>query len=165
MVSCFMAALTASVSTFSDKNPAGFDDNQIIAAKGILDTDLHYKPIDIYRNAQNSHFKKDDYFTMCCCMLINFAFESVSNENDFSPEFEFFRNLRNACSHGNSFHFNHNQPKRPTAWRTLTLDHRKKGNNNPMQGRKCIGSFIGISDTIHLLKDIENKIIRNRAEQ
>jgi hypothetical protein len=38
-------------------------------------------------------------------MLAVTAYAAVEDRNDRSPEFEFFRHIRNASAHGNRFNF------------------------------------------------------------
>lgn len=40
---------------------------------------------------------------------------------DKTPELEFFRHLRNAISHGNRWHFTHQEPRRPASFGAFTL--------------------------------------------
>lgn len=39
-----------------------------------------------------------------------------------SPLMEFLRHLRNACAHGNRWHFANGEPKQPAAWRHFAVD-------------------------------------------
>lgn len=93
-----------------------------------------------------------------CCMLVNTAYESVKAENDHSPEFEVFRHVRNASSHGNAFFFDEGEPPRPASWRGLAIDHLSKGALNPLQGSDCFGGLFAPADAILLLWDIEQKL-------
>lgn len=93
-----------------------------------------------------------------CCMLVNTAYESVKDSNDHSPEFEAFRHIRNASSHGNSFFFRPNEPRRLASWRGLEIDHLAKGGSNPLHGTDCFGGLFAPADAILLLWDIEQKL-------
>ncbi len=91
-------------------------------------------------------------------MLANTAYESVKDHNDQSPEFEFFRHVRNASSHRNFFYFTRNEPARAAAWRGFALDVVAKGDTNPLFGTPCFGPVLGPADLIDLLADIETKL-------
>lgn len=94
----------------------------------------------------------------CCQMLANTAYESVKGRKTHSPEFEFFRHVRNASSHRNYFTFDKEEPRRPAAWRGFTIDHTKLGKENPLQGSPCFGPVLGPADLVSLLKDIEDQL-------
>ena len=91
-------------------------------------------------------------------MLLTTAYAAVEHEKDLSPEFEFFRHLRNAASHGNRFFFAKREPERPASWRGLAIAESHTGSRNPLHGIKCVGTFLGSADVILLLWDIEQKL-------
>jgi hypothetical protein len=91
-------------------------------------------------------------------LFVNSTYDALKDDNDHSPEFEVFRHLRNAASHGNRFHFKKREPSRPAAWRGFVIDHNQKGSSNPLHGTPCIGTKIGPSDIMFLLFDIEPKL-------
>ena len=158
MVTSYMVSLASSPSIFNDNNPMGFSDDQYIAVEGILLEGRHFKPHDVYQLAQQGHISQAWFFKSCCAMLANTAYESVKSQNDQSPEFEFFRHIRNASSHRNTFNFFDNEPTRPANWRGNTIDHTQKGKSNALFGTECFGTFMGMAEIIDLLKDIEQKI-------
>ncbi len=158
MVMSFMVSLAASPSIFNDENPMSLSKDQYISVNGILLEDRHFFPYDVYELAQQGKISNNMYFKSCCAMLANTAFESVKDKNDKSPEFEFFRHIRNASSHQNTFNFFANEPARPAAWRGTVIDQSLKGTSNPLYGTECFGTFMGMAEIIDLLKDIENKI-------
>lgn len=106
----------------------------------------------------DENLNKDTISELVACMFINICYETVSSFNDKSPEFEFFRHIRNAASHNNTFCFKEWEPSRPAKWRGIDLDTSMKGSKNPFQGQKCIGNIIGSADLLYLINDIE-KII------
>jgi hypothetical protein len=91
-------------------------------------------------------------------MLANTAYEAVKDRNDRSPEFEFFRHVRNASSHRNQFCFRSDEPSRSAAWRTVAIDHSRQGSDNPLQGAQCFGAYLDVADLLDLLWDIEQRI-------
>jgi hypothetical protein len=94
-----------------------------------------------------------------CCMLMNTAYESVKTRNNQSPEFEFFRHVRNAVSHGNTFFFKPHEPARAASWRGVKIDHGARGPANPLHGTDCVGGLFAPADAILLLWDIEQKLV------
>lgn len=69
-----------------------------------------------------------------------------------SPEFEFFRHIRNAISHGNRFTFSQHEPSRPASFKGKVIDH-------SLQGTECVlFTFIGIGDILDLLDHIRDNI-------
>jgi hypothetical protein len=159
MVTSFMVSLAACPAIFNKDNPMGFKKDQYISVQGILAEGRHFLPFDIYELAQQGNISQAKYLKTCCAMLANTAYESVKDRNDQSPEFEFFRHIRNASSHQNVFNFCPHEPARAASWRGNSIDHNTKGVSNPLFGTECFGTFIGMAEIIDLLKDIENKLI------
>lgn len=158
MVTTFMVAIAGSYSIFDKSNKMNWSKDQYMAVEGILVEGRHFIPYDMYELAQNQKITPAKYLKSCCCMLANIAYESVKDKNDKSPEFEFFRHIRHAASHGNKFNFYPKEPLFPASWRGVTINHNLKGESNPLHVKECFGTFIGIADMIDLLADIENQI-------
>lgn len=91
-------------------------------------------------------------------MLLNAAYSIAEPHNDRTPEFEFFRHVRNAVSHGNTFNFYKTEPARPTSWMNFVIDDALKGPANPLYGTKCVGTTISPADVLALLHDIEARL-------
>lgn len=159
MVTSYMVSLAASPAIFNENNPMYFKEGQFISVQGILLEGRHFWPMEVYKLAQDKKISQINYFKSCCIMLANTAYESVKDMNDKSPEFEFFRHIRNASSHKNAFNFLSHEPSRPAEWRGNVIDHAKKGDANPLHGSECFGTYIGMAEIIDLLKDIEAKLI------
>lgn len=70
-----------------------------------------------------------------------------------SPEFEFFRHVRNAAAHGNKFTFSEGEPRRPALWRSLELT---RANHADSQ---CFGKLLNPADALSLLSDIQKMLI------
>lgn len=162
MVSSFMVALAACPAIFNKDNPMNLMEGHYIAVKGILVEGRHFRPYETYQTAQEGKISKEKFLKSCCCMLANTSYESVKDKRDLSPEFEFFRHIRNASSHQNNFHFLAHEPSSPACWRGVIIDHSLKGESNPLHGTECFGTFMEIADLMDLLKDIEKKIINTQ---
>jgi hypothetical protein len=155
MVGTFMVAVSGSKSVFDKSNRMKWKEDEFIPLNGILSKGQHFYHHDIHRQATNRHIDQTQYIKSCCCMLANIAYESVKDDNDRSPEFEFLRHIRNAGSHRNKFHFSPKEPTSPASWGGATIEHR-------LNGTECFGTFIGTGDILYLLKDIETKVIQIR---
>ena len=158
MVGTFLCILSASPAIFNSGNPMGFQKEQYISLQGVQVSSKHWYPSEVYEQAQSGHMTQAFFIGHTCMMLANLAYESVKHLNDRSPEFEFFRHVRNAASHNNLFTFIQDEPRRPVAWRGVTIDHNRKGTSNPLHGTHCFGPILGPADIIDLLADIEQKI-------
>jgi len=85
-------------------------------------------------------------------MLINTAFEAVKQSMSRSnPMHQFFRHLRNAASHGGTFHFYNNEPRYPANWRDREI-------NRELHGKSIWSPNLGPGDFLILLNDIEADI-------
>lgn len=120
--------------------------------------DNFFQHINQIIDTANANANLDDYSFAVSGMLMNLAYEKVKEFNDESPEFEFFRHVRNASSHNNKFYFKHNQPNKPAYWRKIVVDHNLKGQNNPLFEVPCFGGVMGSADVFYLLSDIEAKL-------
>jgi len=158
MVSSFMVAISGVPSVFKPDNPMNFDRTQTIELSGIVFPSVSIYPYHIHRNAVDGFITIDDYKIALCLMLANHAYESVKSNNDGSPEFEFFRHIRNAASHANNFYFTYKEPSRAASWRSISINDGLKGRLNPLHGHQCFSKTLGISDLLLLLSDIEKKL-------
>ena len=159
MVGTFLVALSASPAIFNADNPMNLNSTHIISMNGVLVGDKHLYPHEVFQQIQAGHITMPQFVAACCMMLANTSYESVKSQNDHSPEFEFFRHVRNASSHRNLFHFRHDEPFRPAVWRGSVFDHTRRGDTNPLQGKPCFGPILGPADLVHLLADIEAKLV------
>jgi len=158
MVTSFMTAICAAPVIFEPGNPMNLKENGYIAADGVITEGMHFYPYSVRKLAQDSHITLANFTASCCIMLANTAYETVQEQNNKSPEFEFLRHIRNASSHSNKFNFNKKEPKLSAQWRGCKLDHTLRGGNNPLYGKTCFGEFIGPGDLVHLLYDIEQQL-------
>ena len=158
MVSSFMVAVAGSPAVFREDNPMNFQPDQTIELGGVVYPSMSIKPYQIYRNALDGHISLDDFKYTMCMMLASHAYEAVKERNTKSAAWELFRHIRNASAHDNHFTFKKLEPSRPTHWRNLTIDDTRKGKNNPLSGKNCFFEFMGISDLLLLLWDIEQTL-------
>lgn len=95
-----------------------------------------------------------------CCMLANAAYESVNEAHRVAlkgdPVFEFFRHVRHAASHGNTWHFFAKEPSAHAEWHGIAIDETRKGDENHLQGKPCFYGTIQPADLLHLLQDVED---------
>src|SRR5436309_2282113 len=105
MVSAASVSFSGFPFLFETTTPVHLKPKDYIVLKGIVASDRHFMPHEVRQAALAGHISKDDYIGTVCLMLVNTAYESVKDQNDHSPEFEFFRHIRNACSHLNRFWF------------------------------------------------------------
>jgi hypothetical protein len=158
MVSAFMAAIPGLQSQLEPSNPMKMGEESVYTLVGKVHPELRL-PTNAVRNlALAGKLDFTDIVNNLSVMLVNTAYESVKDQNDQSSEFEFFRHIRNACSHRNRFNFNDAEPRRPAKWRTLAIDHGLKGSANPLHNAQCFGPFIATADAILLLWDVEQKL-------
>jgi len=158
MVMSFMVAVGGMPSIFEPSNPMKFKSDSVISLNGKVHKELIVDQYALHQQAVWQNINTVAVVNNLTCMLVNTSFEAVSHFNDHSPEFEFFRHVRNAASHKNHFNFRATEPKRPTAWRGASIDHTLKGQGNPLYGQVCFGNLIAAADAILLLWDIENVI-------
>ena len=158
MVGSFLIAIAGSPSILNEDNPMKLEEEHYIAIPGIVVAGRHIRPCEVHEQVVKGHISQGRFLKSCCAMLANTAYESVKEKNDHSPEFEFFRHVRHASSHGNRFQFHPKEPARPAEWRGVKIDHLRKGTDNPLHNVECFGNIIGAADIIDLLWDIEKKI-------
>jgi hypothetical protein len=158
MVGSFLIAIAGSPAIINLDNPMKLEEGHYISIPGILTPGRHIRPREVHDQVVKGHISQGQFVRACCAMLTNTAYEAVKEKNDGSPEFEFFRHIRNASSHRNRFNFFPHEPSQPAAWRSATINHTLKGTANPLYGTECFGTIIGAADIIDLLWDIEQKI-------
>jgi len=123
---------------------------------------LIHPAIDFCRN--NPEFNLD-YMRRTLMININWIFEHLPNnkqysyDNDpkkYSKEFEFFRHVRNACSHGNKFNVNRSKrlwdnPQYKAEWNGIKID-------LSLDGKECFFSFLTLGDAMQLLEFVRDNI-------
>jgi len=158
MVMSFLAATVGLSPLFEPNNPLELGPGKIAWYRGKVRTSLAIDMGQIYSQCTSGGITADSATKSLCCMLLNSAYVVAEAHNDHSPEFEVFRHLRNAASHGNKFNFTQREPRLPASWDSFVIDHTLKGSANPLQGIECIGTTISPADALALLHDIERHI-------
>lgn len=156
MVTSFLISAVGLGPVFDPANPLGLDQQTAAFFAGKVQPSV---AIDMGQIRDMAAFIGSDVaLRWLCCMLVNTAYESVKAEDDHSPEFEVFRHVRNAASHGNTFFFLQHEPSRLASWRGVSIDYTMKGSANPLYGSECFGGLFAPADAILLLWDIEQKL-------
>lgn len=158
MVTSFLAATIGLGPVFNPSNPLQLSPGTIAWYRGILRSHLAIDMAQIHYQCVSGALSPDTAVKSLCCMLLNSAYEIAKDHNDNSPEFEFFRHLRNAASHRNTFNFSKHEPARPASWGAFSLDHSLKGTANPLYGVECVGTTISVADVVALLHEIEPRL-------
>ncbi len=163
LISCFSVSLCGSPVIFDKRIEMFLPPNQNLSFSGRFAPNKLMSPHSLRARADRGEINSSDHLVSCCIMLANTAYESVKQFNDGSEVFEFFRHIRNASSHLNTFQFIQKEPANPARWRNAVIDHHLKGENNPLCGHRCFGNFLGVSDILELLIDIEQIIVKQLA--
>jgi len=161
MIFTFTSAIAGLRSLIDSQNPMKLrEDGPPVRLDGKVHTGFTYNPYDHHKKFIKGELSYPVLLNSLCQMLINTAYESVKDKSNLSPEFEFFRHIRHASSHNNLFFFKSQEPKREAKWRGKIIDHTKKGQNNPLFGTRCFSKYLGPSDPVLLLWDIEQILIK-----
>ncbi len=158
MVSAYVTAVVGLESVWHPENPMGFKQGEVVTLEGKAHPELRIESLLVHQQFIAGHVSDVHVANSLVCMLMNTAYESVKDRNDRSPEFEFFRHIRNASSHRNSFNFFPNEPSKPAAWRGKVFDHARRGISNPFYGQACFGNVVASADALVLLWDIEQRL-------
>ncbi|MFF7525957.1 hypothetical protein [Streptomyces pseudovenezuelae] len=75
------------------------------------------------------------------------AIEHAGLRDKNSSLLEFTRHLRNACAHGNRWHFRNGEPRNPAALRGRTID-------ASLHGSQAVNGWLGFGDYLDLLDDL-----------
>ena len=163
LVSCFSVSLCGSPVIFDKRIEMFLPPDRSLSFQGRFVPNKLMSPHSLRASAEMGGINSSDHIVSCCIMLANTAYESVKQFNDGSEVFEFFRHIRNASSHLNTFQFIHKEPTNKACWRNAIIDNQRKGENNPLYGQRCFGNFLGVSDILELLIDIEQIIVKQLA--
>jgi hypothetical protein len=159
MVMSFLAATVGLGPVFDPNNPLALSPQIIAVYTGrVAGAGLDIDTGQIHRECISGRLPVNTAVNSLCGMLLNTAWESLGRHGHRGADFEFFRLVRHAVSHGNKFNFYKIEPRLPTAWRALTIDHNRKGKTNPLYGTQCVGVTLMPADAIWLLHDIEQQL-------
>ncbi len=158
MVMSFLAATVGMGPVFDPTNPLALSPEKIAWYQGRLKPDTVIDMNQIHQQCTSGALTANAAVTALCCMLINSTYEIAKPHNDNSPEFEFFRHIRNAASHRNRFNFLPHEPSRPAAWSGFVIDHTRHGLANPLANTECAGLLLSPGDILALLHEIELKL-------
>jgi hypothetical protein len=158
-VGSLLTAITSLFVIADPERPIKFDPQDRIHISGVLTSSRSISAHEVQQHVLNQDLPHDYYCTNLCIMLTNTAYAVAEPYNDKGPVFEFFRHLRNASSHGNRFNFHPKEPSRLAAWRNASIDHTKRGKDNPLYGTVCFGQYFGFADILDLLWDVEQLIL------
>ena len=161
MVTAFLAATEGLEALFGKENPLAPGPDKSAWYRGKVRPDVAVDLGQIHALRASGDLTADSVVKSLCCMLLNTAYAVADAHNDQSPEFEVFRHIRNAASHGNSFYFKKDEPRRPASWGRLVIDDKLKGRFNPLFGVECIGDTISPADALALLQNIERRLPKN----
>lgn len=133
MVGSFMVAVSGSISITDPKNVMALTKEAYVAMPGIVTSGHHFIPLDVHKLVVAGNISAGAFVRSMCGMLANTAYETVKDRKDGSPEFEFFRHVRNASSHGNTFNFDgkRDEPRHPAHWRSARIDSHAQGQRQP----------------------------------
>jgi hypothetical protein len=162
MVMSFLAATVVIGSVFEKENPLALGPDKIAWYRGKVRPDLAIGMEQVQVLCVSGELTADAVMKSLCCMLLNTAYTVAEAHNDQSPEFEVFRHLRNAASHGNNFFFKKDEPRLPASWGTFVIDDKLKGRFNPLFGAECIGDTFSPADALALLQNIERRFPKMR---
>jgi hypothetical protein len=94
------------------------------------------------------------YLRSTLMAVVSIMGDALTNEKLYnrSPEFQFFRHLRNAISHGNRFYFKKGEPRYHSQFKSLVL-------NPALQGtQQVLFDFIKPGDVIDLVRYLRDNV-------
>jgi hypothetical protein len=93
---------------------------------------------------------------MCAGSLLVLSWENSLPYHSPDPMWQFLRPCRHAAAHNRRFTFQGQEPRQPAEWRSVRID-------RSLQGQRLFhelpaGGFMGPSDVLYLLSDLEGLI-------
>ncbi len=113
-----------------------------------------YETHNVFKDFFSNPIGNIDYMKIPAMSMISLMYDTLK-ENGFlnnTPEFEFFRHLRNAVSHGNKFIFYDGEPRRPASFQGLVIEKKLNGKEN------VIREFVDFGDILSLISFIKNSL-------
>jgi hypothetical protein len=154
-VSAFTVATVGIGPVFDKTNPLKLSRDLIAYYGGRVESHLRIDTEQVAKLVQSDLLNSGPVVDALCGMTLISCYVAVEDRNDQSPIFEFLRHCRNAAAHGNRFHFNCIEPRRPAQWRMVELDHTRHGNLNPMQDVELCSKTLAPADVLALLIDVD----------
>ena len=157
MVATFLLSTVGLGPVYEPDNPLRLSKESTAGYRGLVEPEL---VVDLEQIRQlTQHLPSDRAVQELCGMLIisahAVALDNIGGDRTIreSPQFEFFRHVRNAAAHGNRFTFDGLEPRRVAKWRTLTLDRANYA------GTQCFGTLLNAADALALLSDIQEMLV------
>ncbi|CAL9550056.1 hypothetical protein [Streptomyces sp. enrichment culture] len=88
-----------------------------------------------------------NFATMHGAARLGDAIQRAGLSDRTSPLLQFVRHFRNACAHGNRWHFQHAEPRQPAELRGIVL-------TSALNGSKAAGGTVGAGDYLDMLDDV-----------
>lgn len=147
-VSAYVSAVSGLETVANPANLMHFSPGDVVTLLGQVHPMLRIGQLAVHQQFVSGKISSSHVVNSLGGMLLNTAYEAVKSLNDHSLEFEFFRHVRHAVSHGNRFAFKGREPIRQAAWRGVKIDHIRHSNANPLQGVQCVGNILAGADLI-----------------
>ncbi|EFL32200.1 predicted protein [Streptomyces viridochromogenes DSM 40736] len=88
-----------------------------------------------------------NFATMHGAARLGDAIQRAGLSDRTSPLLQFVRHFRNACAHGNRWHFQNAEPRQPAELRGIVL-------TSALHGSKAAGGTVGAGDYLDMLDDV-----------
>ena len=132
-VTCVCAAMASVESILRADNPLGYKMGDKIRLDGRVQPGVFVYPFRVRGQFQCGHVPPRRIQIELMRIMLLGCYEEVRDRGYHSPIFEFFRHIRNGCSHNNKFYFKNDEPRRPAEWRTLRIDDQLKGGRDNLR--------------------------------
>ena len=157
-ISAFLIALNGLPALFNKNYVSSIEPNDGINLEGIGSSKNMFNRLELIK-LMNTNLKTIPKITLILSQqLVISCYEIVKDKNDGSPEFEFFRHLRNGCAHNNKFNFATSKkankltkvPSKPAKWRNFKI-------TRSLNGKKVIFGFIAPGDILEFLCEMSER--------
>ncbi len=139
----FFTALNEIPALFDPKYVTTIKTNDSINLEGKTTGKNHFKRLELIEQMKAKFGSVKEAVKILGQQLVISCYVSVEDKNDKSPEFEFFRHLRNGCAHGNKFNFKDKKTgriiplKNEAKWESFKID-------TSLQDKEVIFAFIAL---------------------
>ena len=115
-----------------------------------------YKSYDVFSVYEMFYEKKEnniDYMVYPLLAMISYVHDLIKNNGllNQTPEFEFFRHIRNGVSHGNRFNLRNNEPRRTATFLNFSID-------SSLNGTHVVHGYMKTGDILDLIQYIKDNI-------